>query len=566
MATPNLPPNLGRKLSNVVAPPSAAANAAAAAAASQVPVASAAASQVPVAVVNASVNANPAASAAAAVPAAVVAPNANSNAAASAASAAAASAASAAASQVPVAAASQLKNDVSKMDIDKKIKYLLKDGEDITNDAFTKVKNNASLKIDEKLKLETYTTILQIQEAEQKMKEEIQKLEEEIETAPKTSLDPKNGPKLKGAISLNLNLLKKSKERLQPVLDVLKLKMKASNTLSTLAPLENTYKNLNEKKGQNDPEVKRHKVIFYTAIRQYAQEIKDVVQIDSNILDPKTGELIKDETTGELKTEITSGALKTIKDAELETHRDNIQLIIDALNGTKEDPGLASSKSLLSKNGTPLANWSKQAPGPISVTVPIINKYGTIEYTSYQMEKGVFSKLDSPIKVNPVVDTKFKQAIESAKEGTKVVKMIYKGEPLIVSLNISHPNNSYEKARLNMQNTLDKEALTFVPPVTNNNGIEKPGRVENKTLSSLSMNQLESAKEKVQKDIKFVNTNTKVAPQNKDALKVAIRESRMMPIETAIEMKRRQAPAKGGFTAKKSKKNNKTKKSTRRSS
>jgi hypothetical protein len=81
-------------------------------------------------------------------------------------------------------------------------------------------------------------------------------------------------------------------------------------------------------------------------------------------------------------------------------------------------------------------------------------------------------------------------------------------------------------------------------------------------LSSLSMNELKSARQKIENNIAFVNTNTKVLPTNKEKLKSAIRDS-LLPINTAIAMKARQ---RGGKTAKKSKKNNKTKKSTQRSS
>lgn len=447
------------------------------------------------------------------------------------------SAAAAVGANAPVAAP-QVKNvNVSSMTVEEKIKYVLREGKGIANRAFEKVKTkffNDSTPIDgkkngrisEKNALDSLKTISDVQEYKRELVKKLEKAEQDVINAPEKASSPNNGPKLKGAMIQNRNAQKKYNDLLMPVLHVLESKMIASNTLLTLSPLEVKYHTLSEKNGDDDLEVKRQRVIFYTALKQYATEIKNVID--------------------------------GIDDAEIKKDLDRIQVIVDALE--KE----ASSEPLLHSNRTtPLANHSKKPAGPIGVTVPIKNKDGIIEYASYQMDKGVFSKLDKPIEDNKAVEDKFKEAVKSAKEGTKVVKMTYKDEPLIVSMNISHPNQSIEKANMNMQNALKKEAQTFAPAVTTNNGMERPGRLQNMDLSSLSMNELETAQKKVQKDIDFVNTNTKVAPQNKETLKKAIRESRMMPIDTAIAMKARQ---RGGKTAKKSKKNNKTKKSTRRSS
>ena len=437
---------------------------------------------------------------------------------------------------VPVAAP-QVKNvNVSSMTVEEKIKYVLHEGKGIANRAFEKVKTkffNDSMPIDgkkngrisEKNALDSLKTISDVQDYKRELVKKLEKAEQDVINAPEKASSPNNGPKLKGAMIQNRNAQKKYNDLLMPVLHVLESKMIASNTLLTLSPLEVKYHTLSEQKGDDDLEVKRQKAIFYTALKQYATEIKNVID--------------------------------GVDDTEIKKDLDNIQLIIDALE--KE----ASSAPLLDKNGTALANHSKKPAGPIGVTVPIKNKDGIIEYASYQMDNGVFSKLDRPIEDNKAVEDKFKEAVKSAKEGTKVVKMTYKDEPLIVSMNISHPNQSIEKANMNMQNALKKEAQTFVPSVTTNNGMTRPGRTENINLSSLSMNELETAQKKVQKDIDFVNTNTKVAPQNKETLKKEIQRSRMMPINAAIAMKARQ---RGGKTAKKSKKNNKTKKSTRRSS
>jgi hypothetical protein len=69
---------------------------------------------------------------------------------------------------------------------------------------------------------------------------------------------------------------------------------------------------------------------------------------------------------------------------------------------------------------------------------------------------------------------------------------------------------------------------------------------------------------KIKSEMSDVNTNTKVLHENKQKLKDAIKKTKLDPIEA--EITRRAAPKKGGYTAKKSKKNNKTKKSTWRSS
>ena len=317
---------------------------------------------------------------------------------------------------------------------------------------------------------------------------------------------------------------------MKPVLRVLESKIKASNTLSTIQPQFNSYMKIETNKGQNDPEVKRQSVVLTTAYKQYAQEIKDVLDHTLTI-------------TG------------IENDADLKAHQKNLSIIVAALE--KE---AANTSAPLLQSGVPLLNRMKK-DSPIDVTIPTKNGY-----TSYRMENGVFSKLDISIKDNEVVDQKFEAAIKSAKEGTNVVKMTYKGEPLIVSMNISHPNVSKEKAKLNMNSALKKEAERIVPAFTKSGtNMEAPGT--NQNLSTLSNNQLSSAKTQIEKDIAFVNTNTKVLPQNKAELKNVITRTRLQPIDAEIVARRlKKESSKGGSTAKKSKKNNKTKKSTRRSS
>jgi hypothetical protein len=481
-------------------------------------------------------------------------------------------------------AAAVKKIPVNEMTIDNMADYLISDGEVITNRAFTKVKekflkefipiNATNTKESVQTRLDSLKTISKVQEYEQELAEKLEKAEQAIINAPEKSNDPNDAPKLKGAMKQNRDEQKRYNDRLMPVLYILESKIKASNTLPTVLPLFGEYQSLEESLGANDPKTKRQKVVFFAAFKQFAKEIKEVLYDKSDILDMKTerqkfwskNEQVKEIKNGNVKKTVETGALAILPDdPELKKDLKEIQLIINALEGTEEAPGPASSIPLINKAGTPLVNRSIASTKPLVVTVPIKHKDGHITYDSYQMgQNGTLNKTDERNEdKDAVVDKLFEEAVQSAKEGTKVVKMIYKDEPLIISLNITHPHKSQEKAENNMKKALEKEEQTFVPPVTNNNGIEKPGRVQNKTLSSLSMNELESAKQKVQKDINFVNTNTKVAPQNKKALQDAIRQSRMMPIETAIEMKRRKG---GKRTAKKSKKNNKTKKSTQRSS
>jgi hypothetical protein len=155
-----------------------------------------------------------------------------------------------------------------------------------------------------------------------------------------------------------------------------------------------------------------------------------------------------------------------------------------------------------------------------------------------------FKRLDSQIKDNEVVETKFNEAVQSAKDGTKVVKMTYKGEPLIVSLNISHPNESKEKAKQNMNSSLKREAERIVPSEKINNDMEQPGKTQN--LKKLSLEQLRSAQQQIEKEITFVNSNTKVLPANKNTLKTAMRESRVVPIQREIAQRHLNNPSKGG--------------------
>jgi hypothetical protein len=474
------------------------------------------------------------------------------------------------------------KLNVSKMTIQQIVQYLGEDGEEITNRAFSKVKekflkefrpiNAANTKESVQTRLDSLKTISEVQEYERELAEKLEQAEQAIINAPEKSNNPSDAPKLKGAMKLNRDAQKRYNDLLMPVLYLLESKIKASNTLLTIKPLMAEYQSFKERLGANDPKTKRQDVVAGAAYKQYAKEIKEVLYDKRTIQEMKTERRkfwSKNEQVKEIKnTEETveTGALAILPDdADLQTDLATIESMIKAMEGTNNEPGIASSKPLINNAGTPLVNRSIASTKPLVVTVPIKHKDGHITYDSYQMgQNGTLNKVDEPTEdKDAVVDKLFEKAVQSAKEGTKVVKMIYKDEPLIISLNITHPHKSQEKAENNMKKALEKEEQTFVPPVTNNNGIEKPGRVENKTLSSLSMNELESAKQKVQKDINFVNTNTKVAPQNKKALQDAIRQSRMMPIETAIEMKRRKG---GKRTAKKSKKNNKTKKSTQRSS
>ena len=195
------------------------------------------------------------------------------------------------------------------------------------------------------------------------------------------------------------------------------------------------------------------------------------------------------------------------------------------------------------------------------VTVPIKHKDGRITYDSYKMGKdGTLNKTDDRNEYRDVVvDDLFKKAIESAKEGTKVVKMIYKDEPLIVSLNISRPHESKEKFKHNLSEGLKRESNIIVYPGTQNT--MKPAT----NLTALNNARLNYEKAKIKSEMSDVNTNTKVPlEENKAKLKDAIKETKLKPIEREIE--RRAVLKNGGFTAKKFKNNNKTKKSTRSSS
>ena len=408
--------------------------------------------------------------------------------------------------------------------------YLLDNGSKIADNAFTKVKDDFlgkvinSVKNEERGKLNGYTTILQVQEAEQKMKEDIALEQKRFENA---KVNDPNATKQKGHAEVELGFKKQRASRLQPVHDVLKSKFKAANTLTTVQPLFDSYMKLEGDKGKNDPEVKRQAVVLSTAYKQYAREIKEVLD----------------------------GALAILpNDEELKKNLDDITLIINEME--KE----ASPVSVLNSNmKTPLLNRTKK-DGPIDVSV--LTKDGST--MSYRLDKGNFSKLDTVIRDEDIVETKFKEAVQSAKEGTKVVKMTYKGEPLIVSLNISHPNESKEKAKQNMNNALKKEAERIVPSEEIKNGMEQPGKTQN--LKKLSLEQLRSAQQQIEKEIAFVNSNTKVLPANKNTLKTAMRESRVVPIQREIAQRHLNNPSKGGRKTKRNHSKKGTRKQTTRRS
>ena len=414
---------------------------------------------------------------------------------------------------------------VKHMTTAKMLDYLVDNGRKIVEKAFAKVKDNffktsTSLTVNnndrqkERTELESLGTISDVQEKERKLDEQLNAIEKEIESAPETSLNPANGPKLKGAKVQNFNALKKYKERLQPVLDVLKLKLKAANTFTTIQPLYNSYTKLEETKGKNDPEVKRQAVVLSTSYKQYSNEIKEVLDGASKILP---------------------------KDAELKKDLDDMVLIVNTME--KE----ASPVSILHSNmKTPVLNRTKK-DGPIDVSVR--TKDGST--VSYRLDQGNFSKLDTVIRDDELVETKFKQAVESSKEGTKVVKMTYKGEPLIVSLNISHPHDSKEKAKQNMNTSLKKETERIVSP---------------ENLKKLSLEQLQSAQQQIEKEIAFVNSNTKVLPENKEKLKTVMRESHLVPTQREIAQRHLNNPSKGGRKTKRNHSKKGTRKQTTRRS
>ena len=307
-------------------------------------------------------------------------------------------------------------------------------------------------------------------------------------------------------------------------------------------------------------------MVFLAAFKQCAKEIKEVLYGERTIQEMITERRkfwSKNEQVKEIKNTsktVETGALAIVDDPELKKDLADIQHIINELEGTPEKPGPASSVPLVNKAGTPLTNHSITQKKPLMVTVPIKHKDGRITYDSYKMgEDGILNKTyDRNEYKDVVVDDLFKKAIESAKEGTKVVMMTYKDEPLIISLNITHPHRGEEKFKHNLSEGLKRESSRIIYASTNSNGTVTPGT----NLTKLQNDRLRQEKAKIESEMSDVNTNTKVSLQkNKNTLKAAIRKTKLEPIEA--EIAKRATAKKGGFTAKK---NNKTKKSTRRSS
>lgn len=451
-------------------------------------------------------------------------------------------------------------------------KYLRDHGEYMTDRAFRKVKENffsksvstdTTGKIAEEEKLNKLKTISDVQAYEQELVKKLEKAEQDIINAPEKSNDAKDGPKLKGAMKQNRDAQKKYNDLLIPVLHVLESKIKASNTLLTLMPLVEEFQSLETEFGENNPKTIRQLVVAGAAHKQYATEIKDVLYGEHNILEMKTrknwrgDESVNAKKIINTKETVKTGALAILPgNTELQGYKDTIESIIKSLEGKKNEPGPASSAPLRNKDGTPFIT----PRNPLMVTVPIKHKDGRITYDSYKMgEDGTLNKMDEKNEYrDAVVDDLFKKAVQSAKEGTKVVKMIYKDEPLIVSLNISRPHESKEKFKHNLDEGLKKESNRIVYPGTQNT--MKPAT----KLTALNNARLNYEKQQIENQMEFVNKNIGVLEANKAKLKDAIKETKLEPIKREIE--RRAALKKGGFTAKKSKKNNKTKKSTRRSS
>lgn len=465
---------------------------------------------------------------------------------------------------------------LNEMDLDDIVEYLRDNGENFSDHAFTLVKNNffkKSIPVNvrnneralEEQELNNLKTISEVQEYEQKLVEKLEKAEQDVEDAPETSKTPVNASTLKPAKRNIRDTRKAYTALLIPVLDVLKSKMKASNTLLTIDTLGKQGSSINKNEKANALEKQRAKLIFHKAIKQYAREIKEVLYDKHNILDMKTelirfwkkNERVKEIKNTNVKETVETGATVILPDDEdLKRHLRDIEEIIRKLEGTNENPGLSAIKTIVNNVGTPLTNHSINPRRPFIVTTSAIRQDGTIRYDSYKMINGVPTTPEKDdIKKDEVVDNLFEKAIQSAKEGTKVVKMIYKDEPLIISMNISRPNESKERINNNINRIVNREADRIVYPGTQNT--MKPET----NLSSLNKKRLESEKAKIEAEINYVNTNPMVLEKNKGPLKNYIKRDKLDPIIAAMAGK-----SKGGYTAKKSKKNNKTKKSTRRSS